>query len=114
MMQAMPAPQTVGCANAGLISTEPLKPLFDMGHLCATPSALEALERNEQAPATFLFRHVTGDWLDMSINDITTNENAAREGGRVFSSYRLKDGSKLWIITEADRSVTTLLLPSEY
>lgn len=89
-------------------------PLFNMGRVCATPGALDALITNKQNYIDFLSRHVTGDWLEMCEDDQETNRNAVDEDIRVFSVYTLKDGSKLWVITECDRSVTTLLLPSEY
>ena len=92
----------------------PKRPLFTLGQACATPGALDALEKNQQDPARFLARHVTGDWLEMCAQDQQTNSEALIHGARVFSAYAMNDGKKLWVITESDRSVTTLLLPSEY
>lgn len=60
-----------------------------------------------------LIRHVSGDWGDMCAEDCTTNEDALRYGSRLMSEYNL-DGARIWIITEADRSVTTVLFPEEY
>jgi hypothetical protein len=65
-------------------------------------------------PLDFLFRHLDGDWGDLSPEDIAENELSLQHGWRLLSSYRLSDGTKVWIITEADRSATTFLLPDEY
>jgi len=61
-----------------------------------------------------LKRHAYGDWGEMEEEDKRTNDDALNEGGRLFSAYTLSTGERLWIITEADRSTTTLLLPMEY
>lgn len=87
---------------------------FWFGQLAATPGAIKALEDAQQTPFEFLSRHVTGDWGDVCAEDAAENELALREGFRLLSSYHTSKGVKLWIITEADRSVTTLLLPDEY
>ena len=63
---------------------------------------------------TYLARHVRGDWGDLCDEDRLLNERSVGGGGRLMSSYKLSEQIKLWIITESDRSVTTLLLPSEY
>ena len=90
------------------------KPLFPLGQVVATPGALAALETAGQTPHEFLTRHITGDWGTLPEEDIAENERALKHGNRLFSGYNLSDGTRLWIITEWDRSVTTLLLPSEY
>ena len=87
---------------------------FDLGRIVATPGALEALELSGESPATFLARHVVGDWGDLDEDDRAENELSIREGFRILSAFKLGDGTKIWIITEADRSSTTVLLPSEY
>lgn len=87
---------------------------FDLGIIIATPGALEALGRSGETPATFLHRHVVGDWGDLDEEDRIENELSAREGLRILSAYHLLNGTKIWIITEADRSSTTILLPEEY
>ena len=87
---------------------------FDLGRIVATPGALKALERAGETPLTFLRRHVAGDWGNLDEHDRTENELSVREGFRLLSAYELSDGTKIWIITEADRSSTTILLPSEY
>lgn len=89
-------------------------PLFSLGMLVATPGAMEALENTGQKPGEFLRRHVTGDWGEVPPEDAAENERALKHGSRLFSAYLLKDGTKIWVITEWDRSVTTILLPSEY
>ena len=75
---------------------------------------MQALEEAGQCLETFLVRHARGDWGDLCADDRRENARALREGGRLMSTYTLKSGQTLWIITEADRSVTTLLLPLEY
>jgi len=85
-----------------------------LGHLTATPGALEALVRAVQSPAEFLARHQSGDWGEVSPADWQANERALRTEERLLSVYRTAVGERLWIITEADRSLTTLLLPEEY
>jgi hypothetical protein len=88
--------------------------LFPLGQTVATPGALEALERNQQRPTDFLQRHQTGDWGELEDEDRKENEVSLREGFRILSAYHLKDKTKIWLITEADRSATTVLLPEEY
>jgi len=90
------------------------RPLFPLGQVVATPGALDVLENTQQTPAEFLFRHRTGDWGNLDIEDIQTNEEALLYGNRLMSAYTLADDTRIWIITEWDRSVTTILLPSEY
>ncbi len=62
----------------------------------------------------FLQRHAAGDWGEVDAHDKAENEYSLQQGFRLLSAYRLADGTKIWIITEADRSATTLLLPEEY
>jgi len=90
------------------------KPLFDLGQLVATPGALAALEKTGQNAMEFLSRHVTGDWGELPPEDQNENQLSLTKGFRLLSSYRTSCGDKLWVITEADRSHTTLLLPDEY
>ena len=87
---------------------------FALGCLVATLGALRVIERAGDNPATFLLRHLSGDWGDLGAEDAHENELSLREGFRLLSAYRLTDGTKIWIITEADRSATTVLLPEEY
>jgi len=83
------------------------------GRVVATPAALELLERYGKTPSEYLNRHLAGDWGDLGAHDRRENELAVREGFRIFSAYSTPAG-KIWIITEADRSSTCILLPSEY
>src|ERR1700722_6998190 len=92
----------------------PTIPLFSAGHIVATPGALALLEQTNQSPLEFLSRHLRGDWGDLCQDDKTENELSLKCGFRLLSSYQVTQTERLWIITEADRSVTTLLLPSEY
>ena len=87
---------------------------FQLGRVGATPGALSALEKAEQLPAEFLDRHVNGDWGDVPEDDAQANEVAVDQGLRILSVYTTSAGDTIWIITEADRSFTTLVLPSEY
>lgn len=89
------------------------KPLFDLGQLVATPGALAALEKTGQNAMDFLSRHVRGDWGDLPKEDKDENQLSLEKGFRLLSSYRTTAGT-IWVITEADRSHTTLLLPDEY
>ena len=90
------------------------QPLFALGRLVATPGALDALTRAGQSPAEFITRHQRGDWGECDPDDAKENDLSVRRSYRILSVYRTCKGEKLWIITEADRSLTTLLLPSEY
>jgi hypothetical protein len=88
--------------------------MFTLGQIVATPGALRALDRANQSTAFFLARHAGGDWGELDPEDIRENEYSVAHGFRLLSSYTTAIGDKLWIITEADRSATTLLLPDEY
>jgi hypothetical protein len=88
--------------------------LFPLGQIVATPGALAALERAKQPPTCFLARHASGDWGELDPTDVAENKYSLIHGFRLLSSYQTNAGEKLWIITEADRSATTLLLPEEY
>jgi hypothetical protein len=90
------------------------KTLFALGQVLATPGALEALKAAGQRPEEFLNRHIVGDWGEVPPEDARENELSVRQGFRILSAYTLTTGVKMWIITEADRSATTLLLPEEY
>ncbi len=92
----------------------PTIPLFPAGQIVATPGALSLLEQANKSPLDFLSRHLRGDWGDLCQEDKTENELSLKQGVRLLSSYRVSGGQTLWIITEADRSATTLLLPDEY
>lgn len=86
------------------------KVLFPLGQTVQTPGAASL----GVFFLSYLTRHVTGDWGDLCDEDKAANDEAVKVGTRVFSSYIVDGQTKIWIITEADRSVTTVLLPSEY
>jgi hypothetical protein len=87
---------------------------FALGQTFITPGAEEALQIAGQTAIEFLRRHMSCDWGELSEDDVRENELSLREGFRLLSNYRTLKGQQLWIITEADRSATTILLPSEY
>jgi hypothetical protein len=90
-------------------------PKFELGRVVATPGALRAIRSSGQSPSDFLRRHINGDWGEhLDGHDRKQNLIALREGGRIVSTYQTRAGDDIWIITEDDRSATTLLLPSEY
>lgn len=96
------------------------RPLFQLGQVVATPGALEAFEQADQTPLEILRRHAAGDWgEELGAEDKALNDQALRDGSRILSAYRLKSGTKVWIITEAEddqgrRASSCCLLPSEY
>lgn len=87
---------------------------FPLGQVVATPGALAALENAAQTPWEFLQRHASGDWGELEEADQRENEFSLTHHLRLLSAYRTAAGEKLWLITEADRSATTFLLPEEY
>jgi len=91
-----------------------VKPKFPIGQLVSTPAALEALSQSSQTPQEFVRRHQAGDWGQVSKADGKANDVALIDGSRILSAYKTLKGEKIWIITEADRSSTCILLPSEY
>jgi hypothetical protein len=90
------------------------KPRFELGVTLVTPAALAALEAANLPEVLLLARHVHGDWGELSEDDRLQNELAVLLGLRILSSYPIPTGGKVWIITEADRSATTILLPDDY
>ena len=97
-----------------MIAARNTQPRFQLGQVVATPGAVDALEKANQSATEFINKHVVLDGGELDEEDQQTNEDAVENGDRILSNYLLKDGTKIWIITEADRSATTLLLPSEY
>lgn len=89
-------------------------PLFPLGKIIATPGALQLLEQAGLDPLDLLHRHVTDDWGTLDPEDEAENRFSLGQGFRIFSSYPLDIGEKVWIITEVDRSSPCALLPSEY
>jgi hypothetical protein len=87
---------------------------FSLGKLVATPNALAALANANKTPTEYVNRHAIGDWGDLGPADKRTNDNAINARERILSAYILPTGVKIWIITEADRSSTCILLPEDY
>ena len=87
-------------------------PRFSMGRLVITQGALLALKREDVQTA--LARHLAGDWGEIDQDDKRENELSLQKGYRLLSAYTSQKGIRFWVITEADRSVTTILLPEEY
>ncbi|WP_341772736.1 hypothetical protein [Burkholderia gladioli] len=108
MNNATPEPGTETCRS---LQTPP--PLFRLGQIVATRGVLKHLEHHGVQADPYLRRHVRGDWGDVPRDDALANERAVKHGARILSSYEIA-GERVWLITEADRSVTTLLFPSEY
>lgn len=88
--------------------------LFPLGRVLATPGALELMAEYAEAATGLLDRHASGDWGDLDGHDRRANEDALRNGARLFSVYTLAPGARLYVITEASREATTILLPEEY
>ncbi len=91
-----------------------IPPKGEVSQIVGTPGAVNALIESKQNPFELLHRHVTGDWGDLDDEDKKENELSVKEGFRILSAYTLETDVKVWIITEWDRSVTTILLPGEY
>lgn len=87
---------------------------FSLGRILLTPGAMGAFADAKEQCDLYLARHAQGDWGDLCEDDLEENELSLVQGFRLLSAYRLNDLEKIWIITEADRSVTTILLPGEY
>lgn len=92
----------------------PSGPRFPLGRTLATPGALALLAERNLDGISLLQRHVRGDWGSICAEDAASNEEALQCGARLMSSYEIPGGGVIWIITEADRAATTLLLPQEY
>lgn len=89
--------------------------LFDVGRTVATPGACDAMLRADILALTLLVRHQCGDWGELDAKDRAANDRAVSEGTRILSAYQVgPDREKLWVITEWDRSATTILCPNEY
>lgn len=93
------------------LTTDPV-PRFPVGRLMITPAAAQVVPADEATRA--LRRHAAGDWGNVDSEDWAANDAALRHGTRLLSSYQTQDKTVFWVITEADRSVTTILLPSDY
>jgi hypothetical protein len=99
----------------GAVAPAPTRRLYvPLGRVLATPGALRTLAGAKADGAVYLARHAAGDWGDVDAEDRAANDHALAAGERLLSAYRLPNGERLWIITEADRSASTLLRPDEY
>jgi hypothetical protein len=87
---------------------------FRLGRIVATPGAIDALKAANEDALSYIARHKNGDWGDLDEHDKQENEFSVEHGLRILSAYHLSTGVKIWLITEADRSATTILLPEEY
>ncbi len=83
-----------------------------LGRIVATPSALNSLMQDDILKG--IQRHQAGDWGDLTNDNRAANDRALAEGTRIISAYNAANGTRFWIITEADRSATTVLLPEDY
>ncbi len=114
---ADPTPHNLWLAQhlGAILTEELLRPgRFELGQTVATIGAHNTLAEALHLPAEFLIQHKHGEWGDLDPEDRRENERALRLGGRLLSAYATRTGERLWVITEADRSATTLLLPEEY
>ncbi len=87
---------------------------FKIGRLVITPGALAAITDSDENPWHFVVRHMAGTWGEVDLEDKQLNDQAVEDGSRILSAYKTAQGRKIWVITEADRSGTTILLPEEY
>jgi hypothetical protein len=85
---------------------------FRLGRIVSTPNALESITQDDILTA--IGRHQSGDWGDVCAEDRKANDESLVDGTRILSVYQAANGTKFWLITEADRSVTTVLLPEDY
>ena len=99
--------------SAAMITPRKIK-RFPLGQLLATPASLKAVEDSCQHPLEFLQRHARGDWGEVDPHDWDLNDESLKSGDRILSAYRTAKGQRIWIITEAGRQSTTILLPDEY
>jgi hypothetical protein len=112
-----PGPHTLAVLETGLqfLLQELQRPgKFELGQMVMTPGADETLRAAQQLPLEFLLLHKNGNWGELPAEDVRENEWSLENGACLFSAYRTRTDEKLWVITEWDRSVTTLLLPEEY
>jgi hypothetical protein len=89
-------------------------PLFSLGDVVITPGALAAFVAAHTSITPYLAQHQQGTWGNLDPHDIQANEHALQTGARLLSAYHLPDGTPIWVITEADRRSTCVLLPDEY
>ena len=112
-----PSPRSFAVLQTGIeiLYRELEKPgKFPLGRILMTTGASEALLTAQHVPPEFLRRHQHDDWGELCAEDSRENERSLRVGSRLLSSYRTRTEDKLWVITEWDRSVTTILVPADY
>ena len=112
-------PEAETCTTALPATKDRTRPLFSLGQIVATPGVLALFEQTGASPNEYLARHIRGIWGELGPEDMKSNDEALIHGGRLLSAYTVKEATgakreKFWIVTEWDRSVTTLLMPSEY
>lgn len=98
-------------------TTTYIGPKFHPGNIVMTQGVMQLIEdmgEDQVGLNQYLARHLSGDWGDLCEEDRELNDQSVTSGGRLLSSYKVKPGVAIWVITEWDRSVTTFLLPSEY
>src|SRR5690348_2838388 len=95
-------------------SSDQVRPKFELGALVSTPGALDLLQRAGKHPLEYVIQHLQGQWGDLDDHDRLVNDQALEHGGRLLSSYKVLGEERIWIISEYDRSATTILLPQEY
>lgn len=114
MVEIIPDVRTV------IVGSQVRNSRFHLGKIVATPGIIEAFTKTGENMASYLVRHASGDWGELSEHDQNANEMALKTGGTLMSAYFLKDGTKIWIITDPEidsqhrRYATTFLLPEEY
>ncbi len=106
--------ETAPSAGGAPAAPAPATELFPLGELTVTQGAAPYLFSGVISALGILGRHQRGDWGDLCEHDKRCNDHAVRSGARILSAYRVDEATRLWVITESDRSVTTILLPSEY
>ena len=88
--------------------------MFNLGMVVSTPGAIDAMMQHHVGANELLQRHLKGDWGELDPEDKESNDQAVLGGWRILSSYIIAPGVTIWVITEADRSATTFLLPEDY
>jgi hypothetical protein len=114
MTQAELNNQTETASTPSVIVLDTGSVKFSPGQIVSTRGALEMMQKHNCSAAALIQRHLSGDWGSVPVEDAQLNDDALQSGNRILSSYEITKGVRIWIITEWDRSVTTLLLPSEY
>lgn len=99
---------------SSVVSLADFKPLFPVGKVVATPEALKTIDFAGQSPIYFLARHASGDWVESGTDNEVLNKKALADGGQIFSMFETDFTDPLYVITEGDRSLTTIVLAKEY